>query len=40
MYWEDEYILRCFIIWRHMIFDICDMYAKADMYGLGAGTGA
>lgn len=22
---------------RHPIFDICDMYAKADMYGLGAG---
>ena len=22
---------------RHPVFDICDMYAKADMYGLGAG---
>lgn len=22
---------------RHPMFDICDMYAKADMYGLGAG---
>lgn len=22
---------------RHSVFDICDMYAKADMYGLGAG---
>lgn len=22
---------------RHHVFDICDMYAKADMYGLGAG---
>ena len=22
---------------RHLVFDICDMYAKADMYGLGAG---
>ncbi len=23
---------------RHPVFDICDMYAKADMYGLGAGV--
>lgn len=22
---------------RHPVFDLCDMYAKADMYGLGAG---
>jgi hypothetical protein len=22
---------------RHPVFDVCDMYAKADMYGLGAG---
>lgn len=23
---------------RHPVFDLCDMYAKADMYGLGAGV--
>lgn len=35
---DDVIAVKFKLSTRHPVFDICDMYAKADMYGLGAGV--